>query len=167
MDLKTQVKLCIVGNFVTVAIVAIVTYILNDRSQYFKIGPNDGFVIISTKINTWDKYTIFLCLVTVVQIVRVMSEEIAMPILGFNIYNPDKKVITEFGKMELQILGNVMFFLSSLRGVFTLLVTISQMDVALFNVFISEVTTVVTIRYLLNKKTFEKETDELIELVVD
>jgi hypothetical protein len=30
-----------------------------------------------------------------------MINDIASPILGFNIYNPDKKIITEFGKCEL------------------------------------------------------------------
>jgi hypothetical protein len=34
-----------------------------------------------------------------------MINDIASPILGFNIFNPDKKTITDFGKCELQFYG--------------------------------------------------------------
>ena len=42
----------------------------------------------------------------------------------------------------------------SVRGVFTILITISQVDVALFGVFVSEITGIYTVRMLLDEKEF-------------
>ena len=89
-----------------------------------------------------------------VNIIKVISEEIGGPILGFNIYNPDKKVITEFTKCELQLYGNAMFALSGVRGIFITLITITQFDIALWSLFVSEMASLFTIRALLNEKTF-------------
>ena len=61
-----------------------------------------------------------------------------MHVLGFSIYNPDKKIITEFSKNELQFYANAMYLISSLRYVCELIVTISQLDLAIFSVLASE-----------------------------
>ena len=89
-----------------------------------------------------------------------------MPVVGFNIYNPDKKVITEFTKNELQFFGNMMFLTSSLRYIFEVMITITQIDIAIYSVIISEITTIFTIRMLLNEKRFTKNKDEyMLELL--
>lgn len=78
------------------------------------MDPNNNLYIMSVKINTKIRYLflqVFLCLS---EIVRVIVNEIASPILGFNIYNPDKKIITEFSKNELQIMANCMWTINSL-----------------------------------------------------
>jgi hypothetical protein len=85
---------------------------------------------------------------------RVFINEIASPILGFNIYNPDKKVITEFSKNELQILANTMWFINSITNSLFVMITISQIDIALLRTLYSEITTIFTIRMLLNEKEF-------------
>ena len=85
-----------------------------------------------------------------------------MPVVGFNIYNPDKKVITEFTKNELQFFGNMMFLTSSLRYIFEVMVTITQLDIAIYSVIISEITTIFTIRLLLNEKRFTKNGDDVL-----
>ena len=76
-------------------------------------------------------------------------------------YNPDKKVITDFTKNQLQIYGNLMYFIDSVRGVFTILITISQVDVALFGVFVSEITGIYTVRMLLDEKKFIKNYESI------
>ena len=80
--------------------------------------------------------------------------ELAMPILTFNIYNPDKKIINEFTKNELQILGNTMWLINSLIKTLTVLVSISQFDIALLRVIYSEATSIYSIRVLLNDKKY-------------
>ena len=80
--------------------------------------------------------------------------EIAEPILAFTIYNPDKKNIDNFGKNELQFYGNTLYFIDSIRYVFTIMLAVTQIDIALFDALIGELTTVFTIRMLLNEKTF-------------
>jgi hypothetical protein len=48
--------------------------------------------------------------------VEYIIQDIAGPIMGFNIYNPDKKIITEFTKNELQLYAQTFWFLSSIKG---------------------------------------------------
>lgn len=89
-----------------------------------------------------------------------------MPIIGFNIYNPDKKVITEFTKNELQFYGNAMFLIKSIISkVFLVIIAITQIDVALVSVLFSEFISLFTIRMLLDEKTFEKDQESTEPLV--
>lgn len=80
-----------------------------------------------------------------------------MPVLGFNIYNPDKTHITDFSKGELNFYANAMYFTSAVRGVLMTVVAISQIDIAIFSVFVREFTTIFTVRALLNEKIFGYE----------
>jgi hypothetical protein len=86
-----------------------------------------------------------------------------MPVIGFSIYNPDKKVITEFTKNELQFYGNTMYLTSSLRYIFEVMITITQIDIAIYSVIISEITTIFTMRLLLNEKRFSKNEDDSMQ----
>ena len=83
--------------------------------------------------------------------------EIAHPIIGFNIYNPDKKEINDFTKFELQLYGNIMYFIDSVRSVLMIMLSITQIDIALFGTVICEITSIFTIRMLLNEKMFVKK----------
>jgi hypothetical protein len=56
-------------------------------------GPNDNLYVLSIKINTQQKYIFLQFFLLFVEFSRVFTNEIASPILGFNIYNPDKKII--------------------------------------------------------------------------
>jgi len=75
-----------------------------------------------------------------------------MMILSFNIYDPNKTHIFGFRKWELQVLENLMYAAPAIRSVFMTMVLISQIDVALFGVFVKEATSIITIRTLLNEK---------------
>lgn len=144
------------------AIVSSVVYSCATAGTYWRVGPHADLVIISVKIDTWQKYGLLLGLIAIVESSRIVVEEIGMPVLGFSIYNPDKKVVTEFSKNELQFFANAMFFISAIRGVLQMMVQISQLDVAIWGVIISQCASVVTIRHLLNQKTFGNENDHQI-----
>ena len=111
-------------------------------------------MIISLHVDTSAKYYTLLALVALVNVSRVLVEEFGMPVLGFSVYNPDKKEIKDFTKNELQFLANSMFFTSGLRGLFMTMISISQFDIALFMLVTAEFTSFFTIRALLNEKTF-------------
>ena len=154
------------GNIVLLlVVVSLITYFQHGDSKYFRFGPSGDLIVISVNINTKKRYGILLLIVSLVKMTKVIVEEIGMPVIGFNIYNPDKKVITEFTKNELQFYGNTMYLTSSLRQIFEIMVTISQIDIAIYSVIISEVTTVFTIRMLLNEKRFTKKKDDVLQLI--
>ena len=155
-----KLKWCLLGNLLVLILVISLAIVFKDNSDYWNVGPNDKLIIISVQINTMNKYWILLFLVAVINVSKVLIEEIAMPILGFNIYNPDKKIIHEFTKNELQFYGNTMFMISSIRYVFMLMLNISQIDIALFNVIIQEVASFYTVRMLLNEKQFIRASPE-------
>lgn len=164
-DNNRRLKYCIIANFTLLCIISLLILFMRESNDtYFRIGPNDNLLIMSVKINTYDRYMLLQILLAFIEVIRVVVNEIASPILGFNIYNPDKKVITEFTKNELQIMANCMWFINSLIGVLSIIVTISQLDIAILRVVYAELTSIYTIRILLNEKEFRSEYNKVVNL---
>ena len=139
--------------------------LLNDNtSKYFRWGWNDDLILISIPINTQKRYLYTILFISIMRISHVIIGEIAHPIIGFNIYNPDKKEITEFSKIELQMYGNLMYFIEGFKNILTVMLSITQIDIALISMLVSEVTSIYTINMLLNEKTFVKSIDDYTEL---
>ena len=98
-NVNRKLKICLLGNFLLLMFVlALVVIFRDDKSKYLRWGPQDDLIIISVAINDFARYGMLLFCIMVINISDVLIQEIAMPILGFNIYNPDKKEITEFSK---------------------------------------------------------------------
>jgi hypothetical protein len=165
MNTNRKLRYCLVGNTIILFFVLIVALVFKDNSDYWNLGPNTRLKVISVTIDTMEKYYMLLFIVALLNVSKVIIEENAMPVLGFNIYNPDKKVITDFTKNELQIVANLMYFITSVRSVFTVMITISQIDIALFSVLISELTSIATIRFLLNEKKFAVDDEEAVRFI--
>lgn len=161
-----KLRYCVILNFILFFIILFVILICkNNNNYYMTYGPNDNLYVLSIKINTQQKYIFLQFFLLFVEFSRVFTNEIASPILGFNIYNPDKKIITEFTKNELQLLANMMWLINSLTKSLFVMITISQIDIAILRTIYSEITTIITIRMLLNEKKFIYEDNvEPIEL---
>ena len=80
-----------------------------------------------------------------------------MPILTFNIYNPNQKKIEGFTRTELQILANIMFMLNAIRYALTLQLSIIQIDIAIISGIFDELAAIPTIYLLLKDKEFVNE----------
>jgi hypothetical protein len=146
---------CVFINLILFIIIVLsIIFLKEENNTYFNFGPNENLFILSVKINTYKKYIILQIYLCIIEIVRVIVNDIASPILAFNVYNPDKKVITDFTKNELQILTNTMWIINSLTTAMFVVVTISQIDIALLRVVYSELTQIYTVRILLNEKKF-------------
>jgi len=167
ISIQNKIRLCILGNAITVLLVVLPICLLSESGNYFRFGPSDDFILINIKIDSSAKYFSVLTSIAIINVIKVISEEIGAPILGFNIYNPDKTIITDFTKCELQLYGNTMFMLSGLRNIFITLITITQFDIALWSLLISEGASLFTIRMLLNEKTFEPYKAVEIEEAMD
>ena len=83
-----------------------------------------------------------------------------MPILTFNIYNPNQKKIEDFTRTELQVYGNVMFMLNSIRYALTLQLAIIQIDIALISSIFDELAAIPTVYILLKDKEFESKEEK-------
>lgn len=155
MKVADKLKYCVLINMMLFIFVLIAIFVGGAKeTYYYKFGPNEDLYVLSIKIDTVRKYLCLQLFLMILEFGKVFTNEIASPILGFNIYNPDKKVITEFTKFELQLYANSMWLINSLTNCLFVLITISQFDIAILRVFYSECTSILTIRLLLNEKTF-------------
>ena len=155
----------VIYSILLILIIIIINF-FQTKNKYFRWRvPNNNeepLIIISVKIDNYYKYFCLLLMITIIRIIKVGVTEIADPILTFNIYNPDKKNIEDFGKNELQFYGNMLYLIDNIRYVFTLMITISQIDLALYSVLVGEITSIFTIWMLLNEKTFNNNYLEMI-----
>jgi hypothetical protein len=149
--------LCLIGNVVTMTLVLIVVCIFrDDESTYFRFGPHSNLIVISIKIDTWNKWITLNMFIVLIKSCDVLVNELAGPILGFSVYNPDKKNISDFTKNELNLLANSMWFTNAFRTILMAVITVTQIDIAFIGMFVSELVSIFTVRHLLNEKTFNK-----------
>ena len=164
---RNKLQYCIVIYSLLLICIIFLVFYFQTKNNYFRFGvPNKNespLIIISIKIDDYYKYFILLFFIAVFRIIKVIVTEIADPILAFTIYNPEKKNISNFSKNELQLYGNSLYLIDSIRYVFTIMLAVTQIDIALFDALIGELTTVFTIRMLLNEKTFNNETYNELE----
>jgi hypothetical protein len=166
MHTHTKLKLCLVTNVVLVGCIGLFVCISPKVSDtYMRFGPQPDLKLLGIAIDTWPRYWTFQVFLGCVQITDVIIQDMANPIMGFNIYNPDKKIITEFTKNELQLYAQTFWFLNSIKGALMVIVSITQLDIAISKCMYNELAGVVTIRYLLNEKTFAPD-DKLSEALL-
>lgn len=80
--------------------------------------------------------------------------EYSNPIMYFNIFNEDKKEISNFSKLELQVYAQSLWLLTSIKNGLMLLVAIQQIDITMSKIIYNEIAAAIVIRKLLNKKKF-------------
>ena len=164
MTPQQRLKLCIVGQLaLLIAVVIPIVLLANKQSTYYKFGPNEELIIISIKINTWTRYSILLVYILLLRVCKVFITELGMPILSFNIYDPNKKKVEGFTRTELQIQANIMYMLNAIRYALTLQLSIIQIDIAIISAIFSELASIPTIYILLKDKEFIKEINEELE----
>jgi len=153
-----KVLFCLIVNFITMLLVLIIVSIFrSEKSTYFKFGPSKDLIVISVEIDTWKKWILLNIFIWLVKGCDVMVNEIGSPILGFRVYNPDKKIIDDFTKNQLNFLANSMWFVNGFRTVLMAVITITQVDIAFSGMIVSEIVSIFTVRHLLNCKTFVKK----------
>lgn len=150
-----KVRFCLIINFISlVSMIFLIFIFKNDDSKYFRLGPYEDLNVISVTIDTWTKWIVVVIFLCLMGIIDVIIRELGLPVLDFNVYNPDKKIITDFSKNELNYLSNSMFMVSSIKTVFNTVISITQLDLALITVIVKELTSIIAIRFLLNEKKF-------------
>lgn len=155
---KQRLKICILGQILILAFVCIPCILLaNKNSKYYRFGPNEDLYVISIKIDTWTRYAILLVYILIFRICKVFVTELGMPILHFEIYDPNKKIVKGFTRKELQILANIMYMLNAMRYALTLQLSIIQIDIAILSGIFSELASIPTIYILLKDKVFEED----------
>jgi len=159
-----KVKYCLIANVGLLFIIIFFIIFCASDSKYFRFGPNKDFIVISVPIYNYHRYFSLLAGITIMNITKVIISEIGEPVMVFNVYNPDKKIITDFTKIQLKFYANAMFMISNTRRVFDTMITVTQIDIALFAVIIEQLTSLVTVNLLVNEKKFLVNNHETIPI---
>jgi len=163
MTPQQRLKICILGQaLLLISVIIPIILLANKQSTYYRFGPNEDLIIISIKINTWTRYGILLLYVFIFRVCKVFITELGMPILSFNIYNPNQKKIEGFTRNELQVQANIMYMMNAIRYALTLQLSIVQIDIAIISAIFSELASIPTIYILLKEKEFPD--DKTVEL---
>lgn len=166
METRWQIWFCLACNLLLTLTTLVIVVLFRDPStKYFTYGPRDDLFIISICVNTWNKWWIVVLFISLSKVCDVLINEIGRPILGFTVYNPDKKEINDFTKNELNFLANAMFMISGIRFILMVVINVTQIDLAMIGMVVSEVTSIFTVRYLLNKKKFVTKKKDQCDIV--
>jgi hypothetical protein len=152
MRVAQRTKYCLIANAVLLVVLVGGAFIAAPEDGLFKFGPSATLIVGSVVIDSWLRYWALIILVCIFRSLSVIINDIGMPNLGFSIYDPTRETVYGFARMELQLLANAMFLVTSLSNVFSILVTVARLDVAVISVFASELSSAASIYYLLGKK---------------
>lgn len=158
LSLIRNIQACIFTNLMLMLSVAIIICKYADI-QY---GYSKDLVIIGITIDTPHKYILLHCIIFTVEFIHSLIYEYANPILYFNIFNDERHTITDFGKLQLQLYAQSMWFLTSIKNGFMLLVSISQLDIILAKILYNEIAVALVIRNKLNNKIFTTELHQIL-----
>ena len=165
MTPRGMLRACVAANgSLTLAWIVAITYFSSVKrtsaitnysmGNFMQVGPNKYLNVMGLVLDTWSSYTWFVCCVVIFRVVQTWVHEIAHPIIGFRIYDPDLKVVKDFTRCELQVYGNLMYMFDAVRKVFMTMVSITQIDIAMWGTLAGEITSIFTIRRLLRAKEF-------------
>jgi len=157
MKQLNKIRICLILNVFLLGFISFFITYFAGNSKYFRFGPNEDFIFISVPIDSYERYSLLLFLISLNDIIKVLVGEIGEPVLVFNVYNPDKKVITEFTRPQLLFYANTMFFVSNTRRVFEVLINVTQIDIAIFSIIVEQLISVCTVCFLVSEKRFDKE----------
>ena len=156
MILETQLRWCIFLSVLLTLLLVGLTIGFASGDGWVSFGPSPTLVVAGVVIDTNTKYILLILLISTNSIIDMLVNEFASPILGFNIYNPDKKIITDFKSPgQLQTLAALFWASNNMRAIFTVLITVSQIDLALIKWGVLECTAIYTVNQILKGKKFE------------
>jgi hypothetical protein len=152
---RKKVVICVLVNAVLAVLMGIMIVAFRDAdSKYFRFGPQPDLIIISVLIDTWGKWSAAMFLLALFKAGDVLVNEVGTPVISFRVYNPDCLVISDFTKNELNVLANAMFIINAFKSIMIVVVSITQIDFAFANLFVSEIVSIFTVRWLISEKTF-------------
>jgi hypothetical protein len=156
-------------------VISMSVVLLGRGNQYVRIGPHAELALLSIPIDTWGRYWLTVALLSLTNAIAVFSSEVVQPAIEYPVYNPAHHHISRYSKIELFALTNVKFTCTSVRQVFVILISVTQIDLALWQTLTGSILSCFCVWFILGTKTFQTETDhtptdtttELAMLVAD
>jgi hypothetical protein len=156
-------------------VIAMFVAALGQDNHYIRFGPHIELTLLSVPIDTWSRYWLTVTLLSLINAIAVFSQEVVQPALEYRVYNPAYHNISRYSKRELFVLTNVKFTCNGVRQVFVILISVTQIDLALWQTLTGSILSLACVWRILGTKTFQPETNrtptatstELAMLVAD
>lgn len=160
LTINNKIQICIGINLLLLMVIGGFVFGFAD-SKMLRIGYSKDLVVMGIVIDTLDKYLMLQCCIFFVEFWHAIIYEYANPIMYFNVFNADKKIITDFGRIELQVYAQSLWFLTTVKNGLMILVAITQIDITLCKIVYNEIAVAIVIRNLLKDKVFVREGDKI------
>ncbi len=147
---------CVNGFVLSIILICVFTFSVPDH-PYIRFGPSDDLVVVTVGIHTYEAYAILIIMIFFVNVGNTLVSEFGSTALNFLIYNPDKVSIEGFTRWELEVAGNLLYIITDMQKIFLVLVSITQIDIAVVSMVSRRVVSGIAIHVLLKKKQFSKE----------
>jgi hypothetical protein len=169
LTVNRKIQACIVTNFMLLGFVICIISKFAD-SETLRYGYSKELVVLGVTVDSLDKYICLHLVIFFVEFFHAIVYEYANPICYFQVFNDQKKYITDFTKFELQFYSQSLWFLTSVKSGFMLLVSIVQIDITIAKIVYAEIAVMIVIRNILNGKIFVKDQPQqaiVEEIVID
>lgn len=137
----------------------------DDKNEYFKFGYNPDLIVVSVRIDTYERYCWMMSILTIVTLCRAYVSEVGSPILRYYIYDMNTTEITDISFCRLQVLSTSIYTLTALRDIFLLKAGIAQLDIALVILVVYQIVSTRVV-YWLTKDKIYTEGKPLVEVKV-
>lgn len=159
-DDRRKLTTCVKINVCVISI-GILICILNADFKKIRFGPSDDLYVVGIQVNTISLYIGFALYIITIQISLLFTEEFALPIIEFTVYNPQCEVIERFEELELMVLSIGVFFTKGILKGLKLLLAVESIDSIILLFLAEEIVTVYTVSILLKQKKFITRTQDL------
>jgi hypothetical protein len=159
-DDKKKLIICLRIN-IAVILLGCIICITHADFNFIKIGPRDDLYMIGVKVNTYFIYLEFAMYSMLMQIALLFTEEFALPVIEFTVYNPQCDAIEGFVDTEMLVYTVLIFITKgALKGLKIYLVT-ESLDSIILLFLAEELTTVYTVSLLCKTKRFIPKNPDL------
>ena len=157
-DDRKKLTNCVKLNLIVI-VIGVLICLKNADLSLVRIGPRDDLYAIGVQLNTVPFYIGFALYLTIVQITLLFTEEFALPVIDFSVYNPQCEIIDLFDEIELKILTILVFITKGILKSLKILLAVESIDSIILLFLAEEIATIYTVSILLKQKKFSKITD--------
>lgn len=140
-------------------IIATIVFVCCNDSDIPVCGWHNNLKIMGIYINTPYRYFGLMGFIAYNSCVSTYIIDAGKPILGFRIFNPDLKVITDIKRNELRAYAASIYFSDSMCSTLLQFIIINQLDLLIWRVFVAELVAIWTINNNLRDKAFTLDDD--------
>lgn len=158
---RNSIFVAFYGNIVVALMVICVVLTFNDGSSpYLRFGWNENLSVLGVKIDTGAKYFCLSFVLGVFEVLDVFINDTSYPYINNNV-----REIKEFTKYETRLITNGSFFISDIKYSLYIMISISQIDIALIKVLMRSLACILTTNMQLSGKTFMGDEYAIVSVV--